>query len=588
MKKYYFAPQHHKFTIYQLLVRAFSNSKVRNKPFGTISENGCGKFNDISVQVLSCVKDLGISHIWYTGILEHSTMTAYDKFGISADHPSIVKGRAGSPYAIRDYYDVDPDLAVDVPQRIEEFTSLIRRTHEAGLKAIIDFIPNHVARSYHSDMNPGRQADFGVDDDTSVLFRRDNNFLYLKDEAFQIPADYLPLAGMKFPKTLKPYAEFPAKVTGNDVYSAHPSSNDWFETTKLNFGVDPHPPHTNHFDPIPRTWLQLLDILLYWCEKGVDGFRCDMAEMVPAEFWEWVIPCVKTHFQEVIFIAEIYKPDLYNRYLERGCFDYLYDKVGLYDTLVAVLKGQCPADDLTHAARTIEDISERMLSFLENHDELRLASSHFTGDATSAIPAMVVCATISRGPVMVYFGQEVGEAAQENVGFAGERGRTSIFDYCGVPELQKWFNKGKCDGAKLSEEQKELRSFYEKILKISSASPAITTGGFYDLQYVNRHHQSEGYDERFLFSFLRHSADEKLLIVVNFSKTESYRAHIRIPSDALKHLGLSKSVKLTFTDILYSKFEQSIPVAGLFIEGDRLSGLPLTIAPLGAYVLRIH
>ncbi|MBL7922648.1 MAG: alpha-amylase family protein, partial [Bacteroidia bacterium] len=479
MKKNHFAPLAHKHIIYQLLVRVFSNAVSKNKAYGTLRENGCGKFIDIDESVLSAIQELGVTHIWYTGILEHSSLSAYPEAGIPADDPFIVKGRAGSPYAVRDYYDVDPDLAVQVNQRLEEFEAMLNRTHAAGLKAIIDFVPNHVARSYASDKNPGRQPDFGAEDDPSVMFRPDNNFLYLAGEGFTPPADYQPLGGAKLRAGRSRFQEHPARVTGNDVYSSQPSSNDWFETIKLNFGVDPHPPHHCYFDPLPRTWLQLLDILIYWCEKGVDGFRCDMAEMVPAEFWEWIIPCVKTRFPDCIFIGEIYKPGLYRHYLEKGYFDYLYDKVSLYDTLCGIIRGQTPADELSRCIKSVEDFSEKMLSFLENHDELRLASSQFTGEIMTAWPAMVVCATCSKGPVMLYFGQEVGETADVNVGFAGERGRTSIFDYCAAPEHQKWYNRGRCDGGKLSEPQRYLRRAYASLLRLAACSEAINKGGFY-------------------------------------------------------------------------------------------------------------
>ena len=588
MKKDYFSPLNHKIIIYQLLLRLFSNTKTRNKPFGTLRENGCGKFNDIDDTVISALRALGITHIWYTGILEHSTCTAYDDAGIPADDPRIVKGRAGSPYAIRDYYDVDPDLAVDLQQRIQEFERMIQRTHHGGLKVIIDFVPNHVARSYKSDKNPGRQPDFGVNDKTDQLFHPANNFLYLVNESFTIPSDFKPLGGMKVPSAQMKFKEYPAKVTGNDVYSSHPSSNDWFETIKLNFGVDPHPPHACYFDPIPPTWQQLLDILLYWCEKGVDGFRCDMAEMVPAEFWEWIIPCVKTKYPEVIFIGEIYKPDLYSHYLEKGYFDYLYDKVRLYDTLGGILRGQTAADELTHCARSVEKFPEKMLSFLENHDEERLAADLFVGDALAALPAMIICATLSRGPVMIYFGQESGEPAAGNAGFAGERGRTSIFDYCGVPEHQKWYNKGKCDGALLTPLQKKLRFFYSQLLNFVKSSDAIRNGSFYDLQYKNRHHQSEGYDERYIYSYIRHSKTEKLLVIVNFNKTEGYHVHLRIPPEALKEAGLSSKRELVFTDVFDEATNFTIHTDKIYRENDRNSGLELKIAPKSGYILRIH
>ena len=583
-----FSPQTHKHIIYQLVLRWFSNTKTKNKPFGTVKENGCGKFNDINERVLKSLKEFGVTHIWYTGVLEHSTMTAYPEINQPADDPRIVKGRAGSPYAVRDYYDVDPDLAVDIPNRMAEFEAMISRTKSAGLKSIIDFIPNHVARSYQSDMNPGNIPDFGTSDDKTVLFHPDNNFLYLSGESFVPPSDYQPLGGMKIPATQLNFVEFPAKVTGNDVYSAYPSSNDWFETIKLNFGVDPHPPHTCFFDPVPRTWQKLLDILLYWAKKGVDGFRCDMAEMVPAEFWEWVIPCVKTHFPDVLFIAEIYKPELYERYLEKGYFDYLYDKVRLYDTLGGVIRGHTAADELTHCARSVEKFPEKMLSFMENHDEERLASSFFAGDGFAGVPAMYVSALLSKGPVMVYAGQETGEDAAENVGFAGLRGRTSIFDYCSVPSLQKWYNKGKCNGALLSEEQQLLRTQYAELLNFASTHDAIINGGFYDLQYINRHHQSEGYDERYVYSFIRHTAGEKLLILVNFNRTSAYDLHLRIPAEALRHIGLSGKKEIHYKGLLNTTIEGAITPSKLYVEHDRFSGLPLRLEPNSAYVISMY
>ena len=583
----HFSSDHHKHIIYQLVLRLFSNTKTRNKPFGTIRENGCGKFNDITPTVLTALKQLGVTHIWYTGVLEHSTMTDYAAFGMPADDPRIVKGRAGSPYAIRDYYDVDPDLSSDVHNRMHEFEQMIVRTREAGLRSIIDFIPNHVARSYASDMNPGHHPDFGAKDDTSVIFSPGNDFLYLPGKTFQPPADYQPLGGMRFPSSAMHYREYPARVTGNDVYSESPSSNDWFETVKLNFGIDPHPPHPCFFDPVPPLWEKLLDILLYWAAKGVDGFRCDMAEMVPAEFWEWVIPCVKTRYPDILFIAEIYKPELYVRYLEKGYFDYLYDKVRLYDTLTGVLKGQTAADEITYCAKSVELYPEKMLSFMENHDEERLAAPGSVGDAEAVLPAMSVCALLSKGPVMIYFGQESGETAAENVGFGGNRMRTSIFDYCGVPAHQLWFNKGRCDGGGFSDQQLKLFNAYRELLCFAKQAPAVYQGGFYDLQYANRHHLSEGFDERFIYAFIRHCQSQKLLIIVNFSKTQQFNTHVKIPPEALSHIGMSASSIVKFRVLLGGEYEGIIEPSRLYKEGDRYSGIPLTLNPKSVKILEL-
>ena len=582
----YFTSNKHKLIIYQLFVRLFGNQKAIVKAYGTLEDNGCGKFNDITDTALQELSSMGISHVWLTGILEHSTVTDYSAYGIKCDSPYLVKGRAGSPYAIRDYYDVDPDLAVDVNNRMQEFNALVKRIHSNHLKVIIDFVPNHVARSYHSDVKPDGVNDLGEDDMASHFFDVNNNFLYLQNSHFSIPGDYVPLNGEEGIGNRNDYFESPARVTGNDIYSASPSANDWFETVKLNFGVDPNPPHHCYFDPIPDTWQKLLDILLYWSAKGVDGFRCDMAEMVPAEFWEWVIPCVKTHFPKVFFIAEIYKPELYERYLETGCFDYLYDKVRLYDTLVGIIKGHTNADELTNCARSVERHPERMLFFLENHDEERIASFRFAGDPNKAIPGMVAGTALSCGPVMIYNGQECGEKGDEIVGFVGCRGRTSIFDYTSMPEHLKWMNKGRFDGANLSTETKKLRDFYVKLFNVINKSEAISSGKFYDLQYVNRHHLSEGFNEKYIYAYLRYTENERVLVICNFNSREEFNVHVKIPMDALELMGIKSFASYIFYDLLN---EEKIG-EGLCEEftnlKERKNGLQIIMKCNGARVIR--
>lgn len=574
-----FLPGDHKIIIYQLLVRLFGNTNNRNKPFGTIEENGCGKFNDINRNALNSLRQLGITHIWFTGVIEHSSVTSYPEYGIAGDDPRIVKGRAGSPYAVRDYYDVSPDLADNIPERMQEFQSLVNRTHDAGLKVLIDFIPNHLARSYHSDNLPEGAANFGDADDESKLFSSDNNFLYLKNK-FIIPADYKPLGNEPLSNYNTSYSENPARVTGNDVYSAHPGIDDWFETVKLNFGVDPEPPHNLIFDPVPRTWKMLLDILLFWSKKGVDGFRCDMVEMVPAEFWEWVIPCVKTHHPDILFIGEIYKPELYERYLEKGNFDYLYDKVGLFDTLTGVLKGNTSADNLTNAVRSVEKFPERMLGFLENHDEERLG--YYLKDPAYALPAMAVCAFISRGPVMIYNGQETGEKADIDTGFGGTRGRTSIFDYASIPSLQQWINKGTFDGL-----AGKLRDEYSHILNLCNSSDAIRNGKFYELQYCNRYNQSEGYNEQFIYAFLRYSNKERLLILANFHKDILFDVYVKIPYDAWKLLQMGHRKEVTFRST-FSGFQGRYKIPDSDYFADKKSGLHIQAPPSSFHVFSLE
>jgi len=582
-----FTSDKHKFVIYELFVRLFSNCQTTNNLFGTIDENGVGKFDDITITALEELKMLGITHCWFMGVLEHACLTDYSKYGIQADDPRVVKGRAGSPYAIKDYYDVSPDLANNIENRIVEFEELLYRTHQVGLKAIIDFVPNHVARAYRSDKRPDGIKDFGQDDNLDEFFHPENNYLYIPNSTFEAPSEYSPLQGVHVPKNYLKLNESPAKVTGNDIYEARPSMNDWFETVKLNFGVDPHSPHPCLFDPIPDTWRKLLDIILYWCNKGVDGFRCDMAEMVPAEFWEWLIPCAKTKYPEVIFIAEIYKTELYTRYLDKGCFDYLYDKVQLYDTLIGILKGHTNADELSVCARANENFSERMLSFLENHDEERLLGYGINASCQSIKPAMLVAAALSRGPILLYNGQEVGERAIENVGFAGNRNRTSIFDYASMPEHLKWINNKKYDGGKLTEDQSAYRNYYSTLLNFCLNSDAITNGKFYDLQYINRFNQSEGFDERYVYAFLRYTEKEQLLIICNFSVEISFDVYVKIPSEALELMAIENKNDFIFEELLEKEIKLTVNNIFLSDVKSKTGGVAFKLKPSAAFIFQI-
>ncbi|MCU0325332.1 MAG: alpha-amylase family protein [Spirosomaceae bacterium] len=565
-----------KIAVYQIFTRLFGNTKTKNKFNGTIEENGCGKFNDLTNNALFELKKFGVSHVWYTGVIEHATMTDYTEFNIKQDNPLVVKGIAGSPYAIKDYYDVNPDLAVDVRNRMKEFEALVDRTHRNGLKVIIDCVPNHVARQYNSDSKPKGIKDFGQDDDKSGVFKNSNNFYYIPNQDFYVPD------GVNTPiKPKSNYSENPAKATGNDVFSAKPSINDWFETIKLNYGVDYLNNRRKHFEPIPDTWLKMRDILTFWAKKGVDGFRCDMAEMVPVEFWGWVIPEIKKVNPSVIFIAEIYNPNEYKNYLFNGKFDYLYDKVGLYDALRRLMEGHGNANDITTVwQKESGDFGNRMLRFLENHDEQRIASKYFAKNAFYAIPAMTLSATLHGGPIMVYFGQEVGVNPTQAEGFQGEDGRTTIFDYWGVPEFQAWVNEGKFDGAKLSAEQKKLRKFYADLLNFSQKSDAIKNGAFYDLQYVNKDGQSMGYNDYKIFSYLRYTKNQKLLFICNFDLEKSYSTTVKIPQHAFELMGLNPSGNYKFTEIFINK--------GLELSADAPNGLKIDLAANSVYVFEIN
>lgn len=575
-----------KLVVYQVLPRHFGNVKSVNKPWGTATENGVGKFSQISDKALEELKKLGITHMWYTGVIEHATMTAYP--GIPADDADIVKGRAGSPYAIRDYYDVDPDLAQNVPQRMQEWEALIKRTHAHGMRVVMDFIPNHVARAYRSDAKPEGVVDLGEQDDKTVAFAPNNNFYYLPSQPFQVPTRNNPLGEKIGPGEDGKYEENPAKATGNDVFSATPSVDDWFETVKLNYGVEYRNGKYPHFEPVPDTWRKMRDILLYWAHKDVDAFRCDMAEMVPVEFWAWCIREVKREKPQIKFIAEIYNPATYHQYIQVGRFDYLYDKVGLYDRLRELMAGGGSTGKLDYLwQKESRGIERNMYRFLENHDEQRIASEQFAGDPQPAIPGMTVAATMHTGPVMIYSGQEVGEPAHGAEGFSTADGRTTIFDYWGVPEHQKWYNSGLCDGGQLNAGQKMLRGFYQKLLTLCRTSEAIRTGQFYGLHYANERGQGAGYDDQKCYAYVRYVTEgEVLLVVTNFDRQKSHDITLKIPEAALKTFGLNPAAKLKLTDMLLTTGTIEVRAADL-ISRDPNAGLKLSMPANDARILRI-
>ena len=519
-----------KIIIYQVLPRLFGNNKRDPKSNGSKQENGCGKFSSFSDKALKEIKKMGFNHIWYTGIIEHATQTDYSSYSIKKDHPAIVKGKAGSPYAIKDYYDINPDLADNVNERMSEFKSLIARSHKAGLKVIIDFVPNHVAREYHSDAKPDRIASLGEQDNIQTSFDPQNNFYYFPEQEFA-PSFSLEVDG-------DTYKEFPAKVTGNDCFSPHPSINDWYETIKLNYGVD-YLNHQTYFSPIPSTWEKMLDILLFWADKNIDGFRCDMAEMVPVEFWHWAIGQVKIQYPRILFIAEVYNPESYRNYLHTGNFDYLYDKVGLYDTLKEIVVHNQSANRVTHCWQAVDDIQSRMLNFLENHDEQRIASDFFAKNPIQCLPAFVVSATMNTNPFMLYFGQELGEPGMDMEGFSGRDGRTTIFDYWSISSIQNWINNEKFNEELLSEEQKYLRKYYIKILNLCNENQAIREGLFYDLMYVNT--GKERFNAQKQYAYLRYLRKELLLIVANFDKND-VEIEVFIPKHAFEYFGIRTGI----------------------------------------------
>ncbi|BFM10081.1 alpha-amylase family protein [Simiduia litorea] len=556
-----------KAVVYQVFTRLYGNTNTTNKAWGSLEENGVGKFADFTDTALADIKSLGTTHLWLTGVPHHALVRDYTAYGISNDDPDVVKGRAGSPYAVKDYYNVNPDLALDPNKRLEEFDQLLQRAHKHDLKVIIDIVPNHVARNYQSISKPSNAMDFGATDDTSVTYARNNDFYYVVGEAFQVPLatdGYKPLNGEAHPLSDGKFNETPAKWTGNGSRLAQPDINDWYETVKVNYGVKPdgsedfpalpehlrNTPWTLHArfwqdKDVPKSWRKFRDISQFWLARGVDGFRYDMAEMVPVAFWSYLNSSIKQTNPNAFILAEVYNPKEYRNYIQLGLMDYLYDKVELYDTLKWIIQGKANTDDLVAIQDGMADIEHHMLHFLENHDEQRIASPDFAGDPELAKPAMVISATISTSPTMLYFGQEVGEPGAEDAGF-GKATRTSIFDYIGVPHHQRWMNNGAFDGGQSSAEEKALRAWYSKLLNLTLSQPAFT-GKYAQTHRYSRAH-SENYPEK-LFSFARWNDQQTILVVSNFANTPAKDVQISIAPDIVAQWQL-KDGDYTASDLL--------------------------------------
>lgn len=580
--------------IYQLMIRTFGNTNESRIPHGTIEQNGCGKFVDINDAALDSLRAMGFNHLWLTGVLEQASATSYP--GRPADDLLIVKGEAGSPYAIRDYYDVSPDYAVDPERRLEEFKALLERCHRHGFRVLIDFVPNHVARSYQSDVRPG--SSFGEGDDTSVFFERDNHFYYLHEQhCGGSPPMRLPCVdGLGNDEVYEPEARV-GRVTGNNAITWTPSPHDWYETVKLNYGHDfrtgrqtSHlPGPTASVKEVPRTWSAMDDILAYWQEMGVDGFRCDMAHMIPMEFWRWVIRRCRQRHDATYFFAEAYDNDpakLCDGYvldeLLRVGFDAVYDDP-VYDILEGIYDDGKWANDLDALTFTGARF-HRSLRYAENHDEVRIANPRVWGGhgMRTGKPVTAILFGLGRGPLMMYHGQEVGEPAEGFQGYAGSNCRTTIFDYWSMPEFCKWYHGGTCDGALLSDAQRELRDWYGRLIR-SMQSPAFTRGCFYGLNHANKSNpgfgrvDGEEVSGHWIYAYLRRhsrSGDACLVIANLHPSVDMHGVRVRIPEDARTFLGHGAGRVWSFADRLGSGFRSEIDPAQLPDQGLELPLLP--------------
>lgn len=522
-----------KVIIYQMLPRLWGNIGGKNIKNGTLKDNGCGKFSSIDTISLEYLRSLGVSHVWYTGIIRHAT--AEDSDGCTPSSADWVKGRAGSPYSITDYYDVNPYLADEPENRMEEFHKLVERTHAAGLKVIIDFVPNHVARDYGrfaaAHPAPTGMAALGESDDKSVHWKDSNDFFYYPG---------IPLA---LPIQNQTYMEMPAMASGNS-YTSSPGVNDWYDTIKLNY-CDTH----------TETWEKMYDIVNFWAGQGVDGFRCDMVELVPPAFFKWLISRIKKDRPDLLFVAEVYQKTLYSKYIREIGFDLLYDKSGIYDTLRAIVEKNVkdsgvPVEDWQSAKRitwnwqSLGDLQPYMLNFLENHDEQRFASDFFGCDARNSYAALYTALYLNNAPFMLYAGEEVGERGMDNEGFSGRDGRTSIFDWWAPSSLTRLYKYIHGEKEALAPEEETMLDTYRKALKFAAEDNAVSKGTFYDLCYCN--YASDGFNPDRHFAFLRDFEDETLLIVCNFSKNDA-DMKISIPEHAFNWMKMPESEMFNHT-----------------------------------------
>lgn len=579
--------------IYQTFTRLHGNRNATNKAWGTLADNGTGKFADFDADHLAQLKSFGATHLWLTGVPRHASISDHARYGVPADDPDVVKGRAGSPYAVTDYYDVDPDLALDPARRVDEFRALVERAHAAGLRVIVDLVPNHVARRYRSVNAPPGVRDFGADDDTTVEYARDNSFYYVPGQAFRVPqwpAGYAPLGGEAHPLADGRFDENPAKWTGNGARAAQPKFDDWYETVKLNYGVRADGSHDFDALPadyawrsaaehaafwegrdVPATWEKFRHIAHWWLDQGVDGFRFDIAELVPVEFWSYLNSSIKQRRPDALLLAEIYQRPLFRDYVRQGLMDAIYDKVDFYDAMKLVMRGESATAPLAAIQQQLSDIDRHLLRFLENHDEQRIANPAFAGEAAIGKPAMLVSATIGAGPALWYFGQEVGEPATLDAGF-GKATRTTIFDYFGVPAWQRWL------AGQSTPEEVALREFHARLAGAVSTQPALK-GAYADLHAANLGH-TPGYGQA-QFAYARWTPQQRLLVAANFSRSDAAGFELQIPLEVSANWHL-ESGGYTLVDLLGGCAEAPLQVTPMGAIA------PLTLPPRAACLYEVR
>ncbi len=583
--------------IYQLVIRHFGNEVGLNKTNGTITENGVGKFVDINDRALIEIKKLGVTHIWLTGVFRQSTLTDYAQIGLPSDDPDIVKGRAGSFYAIKDYFDVCPDYAVNPKNRLIEFKALVKRIHGHGMKVIVDLVGNHVARSYQSVQRP--DLNLGLQDDQYTSLKLENNFVYLPQNQqtnlrlpFEKNQPQVDNRDGIYERETGSNGSF-VKATGNRILSASPAQNSWYETILLNYGFDflsgRNLFNTGSETPANSTWEVLDEFVRTWTlDYGIDGFRADFAHWIPNDFWTWLIKRARARSNDLLFVAEAYddKQGLIN-----AGFDAVYDDP-TYDTLKGITNQTALPTQLENLwFASSATASKKSLRYLENHDERRLASPLIVGSnpdesgfGSADMAALVAPLTYlsGAGPILIYNGQTEAEEGRGQEGFDSENGRTSLFDYWTVPSLAKWRNGGSYDGGGLSRDAKKLQVYYRNLLNIAQTD-TFQNGKYYGLNYVNRGRQDFPQDK--IFVFARYNTNQKqLMIVLGNWLQDSLTIKLSLPENLMLQAGLDPGRSVRIESILIGKTTAPAkPTQSLHSPED----IPFTVTGASSSVFKI-
>ncbi len=566
-----------------------------------------GKLSDMTTDRLREIRDLGIDYLWLTGVLEHAARAQTD--------PDVVKGEAGSYYAIYDNWDVSSEIGT-----MADFEAVIERAHSVGLRVLIDFVANHTARLHRTDVVCKQHLDFGRGDRTEVAFDRDNNYYYMPNTSFTPPTQTGSAGsdGAFDTDIFTPgiQLESPARVTGNDIVSPNPPISDWFETVKLNYGWDLINKRAN-YSPRPRTWNQMIDVARYWVEKGVDGFRVDFAHAVPIEFWRTFAAELKAVQPQVFLLAEAYETDYrmklpgftFYDMLDAG-FDSVYNSAMYWamhnqvqrpGDMRSAVPNRSPA-----LAANIVNRGFQFTQYLENHDEERVASRTFApwiGERAQRAElglAYTAYLGLMPGNLLMHGGQELQEDASVFGSYAGDNGKTSIFDYVYQSQTRLW-QSGNRPQWMIDFRQRYRDLLALKRLPAFSAIHKESVPSLVDLDGPNNYKEQSNW----ISSYIRFQGNDAYLVVTNGDPFVAHAATIHFTSrdnddmyGAMRALHVENSTRRYIFKEVFARKDwvpsdpatggQGLPGWALYKSGNIPSGLFLGDVPAATtYVFKV-